>query len=193
MTELFAHRQNIFIGLFGKKAGLKLLHWLDPCCTNFCDDVKECVGITSSGDASLFLTQTGTFASPQGETVATVNLTSSQILALNSTPVQLIAAPGAGKAIIVDEILFKMNFVTSAYTGSNAVNFKYTDNSGQSVAAAVPSSILDIASGSSTFVTAGSTHTLTANAPVVAVVGTADPAAGGGNATLTIKYRIVTL
>lgn len=34
-------RQQI-IALFGEKFGTKLLNWLDPCCSDFCDAVKEC-------------------------------------------------------------------------------------------------------------------------------------------------------
>jgi hypothetical protein len=45
----------------------------------------------------------------------TGTITSSEILALNATPKELIAAPGAGKAIIVDEIELFLSFGTTAY------------------------------------------------------------------------------
>lgn len=52
-------------------------------------------------------------------------LTQAQIIAMFTTPVTLIAAPGAGKAIIVDEIEFFHDFDTAAYTGGGDVSVEY--------------------------------------------------------------------
>jgi hypothetical protein len=43
-------------------------------------------------------------------------ITSAQLLALKTTPLQLVPAPGAGLAIIVHSISLKINFGTVAYT-----------------------------------------------------------------------------
>lgn len=47
--------------------------------------------------------------------VATGTLTSAQILALNATPITLIAAPGANKTIIVDEIQLFLDYNSATY------------------------------------------------------------------------------
>jgi len=53
--------------------------------------------------------------------VAEGTISSAEILALNATPKELIAAPGAGKVIIVDDMEFFMNYGSAAYVrdGSN--------------------------------------------------------------------------
>lgn len=45
----------------------------------------------------------------------TGTLSSAQLLAMNATPIELIEAPGAGKAIIVDEIELFLDFNSAAY------------------------------------------------------------------------------
>ena len=42
-------------------------------------------------------------------------LTSAKLLAMNATPVVVIAAPGAGKAIIVDEVELFLDYATATY------------------------------------------------------------------------------
>src|SRR5690349_7511980 len=53
--------------------------------------------------------------------IARVSLTSAQILALNSTPVTLIPAPGAGLVISVEEIVFTMARTATAYAAGGAL------------------------------------------------------------------------
>ena len=35
-------KESSVISIFGKKAGKKLISWLEPCCNTFCDDVRAC-------------------------------------------------------------------------------------------------------------------------------------------------------
>jgi hypothetical protein len=53
-----------------------------------------------------------------GVQVATVTLTSAQLKALNTTPVQIIPAPGAGKVIALLGGFAQYNFGTVAYTSN---------------------------------------------------------------------------
>lgn len=132
-----------------------------------------------------------------GGRIAPITISSAQILDLHDTPVTLVAAPGAGKLNIVDEVMLKMTFLTAAYTGANALEIRYTDGSGAKVTADFPAStaFLNVASGSAYGVNKAVVTTLVpvANAPIVAVVPVADPGAGAGSITGFVRYHVVTL
>lgn len=57
---------------------------------------------------------------------ATGTLSQANIIAMFTTDVSLIAAPGAGKAIVVDEIEFFHDYSTAAYTSGGDVSVLYT-------------------------------------------------------------------
>lgn len=123
---------------------------------------------------------------------AKVTLTSAQILALNTTPIQLVAAPGAGYYISVVEVMALLNYGTTQYTGANNVEIRYTNGSGAKVTGDLASSWLD--SSATTAVKAvAAAVTPVANAKIVASVPTANPAAGDSTVTIDIAYRIVKL
>lgn len=126
--------------------------------------------------------------------ISVVALTAAQTKALFATPIALVAAPGAGKIVAIDEIMAKNVFGTVAYTGGNALEFRYTDGSGAKVTADIASTFINIASGTAYRSVKGVTTELTpvANAAVVVRVPTADPGAGDGILTFTTRYRIVT-
>ena len=119
-----------------------------------------------------------------------VTLTSAQILALHSTPITLIPAPAAGFAIQVDSVAASLKFGTTAYTGANALTLNYTNGSG-ATAITIASSFLDGSANANTAVAATSPCAIVAAAPIVAAVGTANPAAGDSTITMRIIYRIV--
>lgn len=130
----------------------------------------------------------------QGVGHVKLTLTSAQILALNTTPIALIPAPGAGYAISVLEAVAVLTFKTTAYTGTNDLNLNYTNGSGVAVTAAFPHA---------TFMNGGATNyykvdsvannVITANAAVVANVPTANPAAGDSTITIDVAFRVVAL
>lgn len=135
--------------------------------------------------------QAATFDS-QGQQRARVTLTSAQIKALNTTPITLVAAPGAGVYVSVDEIVATLNFGTTPYTGANAMEFRYTNGSGAKVTGDAASAWIDSASSAAVKVIAAAV-TPVANAAVVASVPTANPAAGDSTISLDIYYRLVTI
>lgn len=49
------------------------------------------------------------------------SLSSAQLLALSATPVQLVAAPGAGNVILPISIIFRLNFGTAAYAAGSTL------------------------------------------------------------------------
>jgi hypothetical protein len=122
----------------------------------------------------------------------TVNLTAAQIIAMGTTPITIIAAPGSGKCTVVDNITVKMTTTATAFTGGGAVEFRYTDASGTKVTADVASGVITAGAGTSFTNVRGieASLTCTANAPVVVRNTTAAFAAGTGTATLTIEYHV---
>jgi hypothetical protein len=64
---------------------------------------------------------------------ADVIVSSAELLALNATPKELVAAPGAGYALILDSAILFLDYATTDYAGIAAgedLTIKYTDASG---------------------------------------------------------------
>lgn len=126
--------------------------------------------------------------------VAPISLLTADILGLKDLEVALIDAQGAGKTIMVDEIFLKNTFNTVAYTGSNALEFRYTGVSGAKVTADIASTFINlVATGYASVKGVVTALTPVANAPVVVCVPTANPASGNGAITGFIRYHVVTL
>jgi len=129
-------------------------------------------------------------------------LTSAQILALNTTPVTVVPAVGVAQTngrknavIIVEGITGKLYYGSAAYTGSNNIEFRYTDASGAKV---VPdmgtTTFLNSTADTYVHVPAISTQFIPVpNSPIVACVPTADPADGNSTIVLSINYRVVSI
>jgi len=87
----------------------------------------------AAGSNTQVLTLAGgipTWATPASGTISTINftLTNAQIKALHATPIQLLAAPGAGKAYIVSSTVGKLIYGgTNAFTagGGAAISLYY--------------------------------------------------------------------
>ena len=125
-----------------------------------------------------------------------VQLSSAQILALNATPVALVAAPGTGKIISVEEILFKMVRTATAYANGGALEFRYRNASGAKVIADIAASVVTTGGAGTEYnIVRGVVTSLTpvANAAIVIDNATAPFITGTGTAVVSVKYRIVTL
>lgn len=128
--------------------------------------------------------------------VATVSLSSAQILSLK-TPVELIPAPGAGKIIIVDEVILSYTNGGTSYTGGNTLDFKYDGNvtscglSGISGSAITGASIIirQYVYSTSTDITSA----VNKNLAISVYSGGSNFATGNGTAKVTVVYRIITL
>jgi len=132
-------------------------------------------------------------AMTEGRSRKQTALTTAQVKALYTTPLELVPAPGADKIVSVYEILAEYVFTTTAYTGSNALEFRYTSSSGAKVTADINASFLLSASGTNYAAVKGivTQQTPVANAPIVVNVPTADPAQGLGPLTITVIYDII--
>ena len=119
---------------------------------------------------------------------------------LNATPVEIIPAPGAGKAIVDVSVQAKYVYATAAFdsvgTGDDLA-FKYTDASGAKVCGDIETTGWLDQTSSAWRATGPVVTTMTPveNAAVVAHVlsGEVYGAAGGGSLVIRAQYRIVDL
>lgn len=126
-----------------------------------------------------------------------VDLTNAQVLALNATPVTLVAAPGVGHYVDVVSISLVFKY-TGAYTSPQNVRCYYTSRiSGNACSATITGSGFFDATANTAIRVAGTpdnTNPPVTNVPVV-IQQTVSSAMGGGNAANSVRviihYRIV--
>lgn len=151
--------------------------------------------------SGLVYVNSGTAALPvwtAGGGSMTVNMAAADLIAMFTTPVQIIPAI-QGKAIIVDSFEFVITRTSTAFTGGGVVGLQYANT-------ANGAGTLTTANIAATVVTGAAGATYTARIPVVlsdvasasiAGIGlymsnaTAAFAAGTGTAVVTVKYHLV--
>lgn len=124
-----------------------------------------------------------------------VSLTTAQILALNATPVSLVAAPGSGKAVLVSHVVASMTFLTAAYACNAAgATLFYTDGSGVNTGVTLTQAFIQVAASGSLFVKGAVTALIpTANAAIVIKAATSDPTTGAGSLKIRTYYYVVNI
>lgn len=138
-----------------------------------------------------------------GEAVATIkskafSLTSAQILALNGTPITLVPAPGAGRALVHFGTMLFLDYNSTAYDGvatGEDIAIRYTDGSGAIAATAemtgwitlTADALLWVAGGAAPAATGGGVVAV-ANAPLVAHMTTGNIATGNSPVYGRIYY-----
>lgn len=133
--------------------------------------------------------------------IQSVTLTPTQVKALNSTPFTLIPAPVVGNlygsqtpkvVIIVKDITARINYAGTAYTGANALEFRYTDAAGAKVTADISTTFLNAAASAYVHVSGVITELVpVANSPIIVRVPTANPGTGNSPITFTLHYMTV--
>jgi predicted RecA/RadA family phage recombinase len=135
-------------------------------------------------------------ASPDIVSSTVVTISSAELLALNATPKELIAAPGAGKAIVpVDAELF-LDFNTTAYGGIAAgedLAFRYTGTAGNQVGTVEATGFLDAIADAHRVQLFNSTTDPVANAPLVLHMLTGEITTGNSPLKVKVRYRVVDL
>ncbi len=131
----------------------------------------------------------------------TVALTAAQINGMYATPVQLIAAPGAGKLIVIDSILWDVAFVSAQYAAGGAIAAQYGNTihgAGPAASGTLAAATLNAVAASSFLGESGSsavldvTKTASLNTAVYISNATAAFTTGDSTVNLYVRYRIVT-
>lgn len=125
----------------------------------------------------------------------TVSVSSAELLALQSVPKELIAAPGAGKVINVIEAFYSYTFVTSGYTfGDDPPQVVYNSPDFDSVVSAAAGLISGSSSAVSTGVAgiSGISVAPVINKSIILHIGDTI-SGGGGSLKITLFYSTITL
>lgn len=143
---------------------------------------------------------TGSVAATLAEAVRVVTtkvtILAADVATLNSVPVALIPAPGAGKAIQVLGVFGRMTFAAAAYATNTDVLIRpvgattYMAHNTNLLLTTAGVAIQEFALGDNSVT---DNNALVANAALEASIGTGDPTGGGGDLDLYITYTIVTL
>lgn len=129
---------------------------------------------------------------------ATVTVSSAELLALNATPKTLVAAPGAGKALILVAAELWLDYGSAAYDGIAAgedLTIKVSDAAGATLATVETTGFLDATADAFRYVepTTTAARTPVANAPLVLHLLTGEITTGDSPLKLRVLYREVTL
>ena len=125
---------------------------------------------------------------------AKLTIASADVLTLNSTPIEIVAAPGAGYAIEVLNAVVSINFNTTPY----ATNIQLQLVNPSASNALFAQNTLDASVATRRFLTQqspiGATDTqILENASLQVSVRTGNPTAGDSDITVYVTYRIITL
>lgn len=123
----------------------------------------------------------------------TVKLPTASILTSFTTPLSLIPAPGAGKAIRLMDASFTMDYNSAAYATNTTFELRYTDGSGTKVTADVSSLLTATADTIVNVWGIEAQLVLTQNAAVVVRTATGNPTAGNSDIYVTVVYRVVSI
>jgi len=115
-----------------------------------------------------------------------VNLTSALILALNSTPLPVLSAPGVGYFVHLKEIVVKNNFNTTGYScGENGIRFQFTGETDE--IATIPQTVIEsVASVIQKIIV--KEHPIIANTSIEIIAPDSDPTTGDGTMAIFMEY-----
>lgn len=152
-------------------------------------------GITFAEDDSYPLVADASVAG-SGVFVADVTITATQLKALNATPITLVAAPGANKALVPILAVFFLDYNSAAYAGiasGEDLTIKYTDGSGTVLATVETTGFLDATADATRFVqpTTAAAFTPVANAVLVAHMASGEITTGDSPLKVRTYYRII--
>jgi len=127
--------------------------------------------------------------------ILTVSLSAANIIAMNATPVEILAAPGAGKILIVDQVFFSFTFNSTQFTGGGDVRFQYDTTTDSIMNLTIDSGQIKAANDHLQHLiplAVGALEPFT-NKKVEITNATAAFATGNSTAKVFVRYRILTL
>ena len=131
--------------------------------------------------------------------LADVQITTAQVLALNATPITVVAAPGAGKILQFLGAAWFLDHAGTDYVAGAGEDFviRYTNGSGKIVSTAVDGTLIAAAADTTVFMTPVGVDPETAadvaNAALVGHILTGEVATGDSPFNLRILYRTWTV
>ncbi len=149
------------------------------------------------GDGSALSNVGSSALNPLVQQVKQVTLTAAQLIAMKTTPQTILPAPGAGKVLIIDAILFQFKHGATQFTGGGAVSFVYhgtavTPHTG-TVAAAVLTAAADDLQYLGPNVSGAVALQSEVHLGLDLTNATSEFAAGTGSPIVTVWYPVATL
>lgn len=132
---------------------------------------------------------------PIEERTARVALTAAQLTTLHSVPVSLVPAPGAGRVLIFEELIFDFKYNSVQFTGGGVVEPVYHgQTTGLSVGTVAAATVTGSANALVHLAQQASTTGLSVldNTGLDLYAATADFAAGNSTAIVIVNYAIWT-
>lgn len=133
---------------------------------------------------------------PEEIETAVITVTSAQLLALFGTPQTLVAAPGAGIAIVPISVRLMLDYNTTAYDGIAAgedLALRYTDASGAIAQTIEATGFLDASADAHRIAINSGLFTPTANAALVLHMTSGNIATGNSPLKVQLRYKRVPL
>ncbi len=126
-------------------------------------------------------------------TTTKVTLSAAQMLAIYTTPIELIAAPGAGKIIELISVSARNNFNTTAFDVAHASGLHVGTLTGTEAQGSINQAFCNSASSLIESQTINAGATIDENEAISVWATVSDPTVGDGTIDVYITYRTVTL
>jgi hypothetical protein len=125
---------------------------------------------------------------------AKLTIATADVLTLNTTPIEIVAAPGAGYAIEVISASMKMVYVSATYATNTSLELITAGATNSQASTVIKNSASTIRRFADATTLASATATqLVENAALNVTVASGDPTAGDSDITVYCTYRIITL
>lgn len=125
---------------------------------------------------------------------AKLTIATADVLTLNTTPIEIVAAPGAGYAIEVISASMKMVYNSATYSTNTSLELITAGATNSQASTVIKNSVSTIRRFADATTLASATATqLVDNAALNVTVASGDPTAGDSDITVYVNYRIITL